>query len=85
MKLLPHRQAVAVLGLIVISAFALLPLRVVAAVPNDAAKKSFDVPAGDAPHSLKQFAQQSGLELLYSTKEIAGATTNAVKGVFHAA
>src|SRR4051812_7022171 len=47
----------------------------------DAAKKSFDVPAAEAPVSLKQFAQQAGMELLYSAKEVAGAKTNAVKGV----
>lgn len=47
-----------------------------------AAKRSFDVPAGDAPVSLKQFAQQAGLELLYSAREMEGARTNAVKGVF---
>ena len=51
---------------------------------GDTSKKSFDVPAGDAPVSLKQFAQQAGLELLYSAREIAGAKTNAVKGVFTA-
>lgn len=45
-----------------------------------ATKKSFNVPAGDASVSLKQFAQQSGIELLYSPKEIEGARTNAVKG-----
>jgi hypothetical protein len=51
---------------------------------TDPSKKSFDVPAGDAPVSLKYFAQQAGLELLYSAKEIAGAKTNAVKGMFTA-
>lgn len=53
----------------------LMPAREAAAV-----KKSFNVPAGDAPTSLKQFAQQSGVELLYSPKEIEGTKTNAVKG-----
>lgn len=45
-----------------------------------ATKRTFDVPAGDAPVALKQFAQQSGLELLYSTRAIEGAKTNPVKG-----
>jgi hypothetical protein len=53
-----------------------------AVVPDQPAKKSFDVPAGNAPVSLKQFAQQSGLELLYSVKDIEGTKTNAVKGLF---
>ncbi len=48
---------------------------------GEATKKSFDVPAAEAPVSLKQFAQQAGMELLYSAKEVAGAKTNAVKGV----
>lgn len=43
-------------------------------------KKAFDIPAGNAAVALKQFAQQSGLELLYSTVEIKGTTTHAVKG-----
>ncbi|HRP05704.1 MAG TPA: STN domain-containing protein [Opitutaceae bacterium] len=47
---------------------------------GDATKRTFDVPAGDAHVALKQFAQQAGLELLYSAREIAGAKTNAVKG-----
>ncbi|MBP8256309.1 MAG: STN domain-containing protein [Opitutaceae bacterium] len=47
---------------------------------GDATKRTFDVPAGDAPIALKQFAQQAGMELLYSAREIAGARTNAVKG-----
>lgn len=48
----------------------------------DTAKRSFDVPAAEAPVSLKQFAQQAGLQLLYSAREIAGTKTNAVKGLF---
>lgn len=49
---------------------------------REGAKKTFDVPAGEAPVALKQFAQQAGLELLYSAKEISGVRTNAVKGTF---
>jgi hypothetical protein len=55
--------------------------RAAGAEAGDAIKKSFDVPAADAPVSLKQFAQQAGLELLYSAREVAGAKTNAVKGL----
>lgn len=49
---------------------------------GDTATRSFDIPAGEAHVALKQFAQQAGLELLYSAREIAGTKTNAVKGVF---
>ncbi|MBP7142311.1 MAG: STN domain-containing protein [Opitutaceae bacterium] len=47
---------------------------------GDTTRRIFDVPAGEAHIALKQFAQQAGLELLYSAREIAGAKTNAVKG-----
>lgn len=60
------------------AAFAAQPA---AADAGNATKKSFDVPAADAPVSLKQFAQQAGMELLYSAREVAGAKTNAVKGL----
>lgn len=49
---------------------------------GDTATRSFDIPAGEAHVALKQFAQQAGLELLYSAREIAGTKTNTVKGVF---
>ncbi len=52
------------------------------AAAEPAAKKPFDIPAGSATATLKQFAQQSGVELLYSTDAIAGAKTNAVVGEF---
>jgi len=45
-------------------------------------RKTFNIAAGNATVSLKQFAQQSGLELLYSSSEIEGAQTKAVKGRF---
>src|SRR5688572_16464499 len=40
----------------------------------------FDIPAGEAERTLKQFATQSGLEVLYSTEAARGVRTNAVKG-----
>ncbi|MCX6954592.1 MAG: TonB-dependent receptor [Verrucomicrobia bacterium] len=46
------------------------------------ATKPFDIPSADAVVSLKHYAQQSGVELLYSTREVEGAKTNAVKGAF---
>lgn len=43
-------------------------------------KKSFDIAAGEALPALKQFAAQSGEQLLYSAEAVQGVTTNAVKG-----
>jgi hypothetical protein len=43
-------------------------------------KRTFDIPAEPAEQTLKQFAAQSGLEVLYSTRAAAGVRTNAVKG-----
>lgn len=46
----------------------------------EVARKSFSIPAGDADTRLKQFAAQSGEQLLYSTAEVAGLTTKAAQG-----
>jgi iron complex outermembrane receptor protein len=45
-------------------------------------RKAFDIPAGDALASLKQFPAQSGEQLLYAAAAVEGVTTNAVKGDF---
>jgi iron complex outermembrane recepter protein len=42
--------------------------------------QSFDIPAGEAERTLKEFATQSGLEVLYSTDAARGVRTKAVKG-----
>jgi hypothetical protein len=42
--------------------------------------RSFDIPAGEAEKTLKQFAAQSGLEVLFSTEAARGVRTKAVKG-----
>jgi iron complex outermembrane receptor protein len=42
--------------------------------------RSFDVPAGLAETTLKQFAAQAGMEVLFSTEVARGVRTNAVKG-----
>src|SRR5688500_15489541 len=44
--------------------------------------KSFDIAAGPAESALKQFAVQSGLEVLFSTEVARGVQTNALKGNF---
>ena len=46
------------------------------------AKKDFSIEAGDAAMTLKEFAQQSGAELLYSADVVEGVKTHAVKGEF---
>ena len=48
----------------------------------EAPRQVFDLPAGEAASALKQFAAQSGEQLLYSPGDVAGVTTNAVKGEF---
>lgn len=56
-------------------------LRLPAAEPA-AATKTFDIPAGNAAETLKQFSAQTGADdrLLYSTEAVAGVKTNAVQG-----
>jgi iron complex outermembrane receptor protein len=51
-------------------------LAAVAAEP----RQSFDLPAGRALETLKQFVAQSGAQLLYSVEEVEGVRTNAVRG-----
>ncbi len=42
--------------------------------------RSFDVPAGDAAQTLKQFAAQAGREIVFSPAAVAGVRTPAVQG-----
>ena len=46
----------------------------------DAPKKTFDVPAGDAVATLKQAAQQGGVQIMFPAGAVQGVKTNAVKG-----
>lgn len=46
----------------------------------DASRLRFDVPAGDAPQTLKQFAQQAKREILFPVQPVGGVKTNAVVG-----
>lgn len=52
-----------------------------AAAAGDGAKP-FDIPAGDAIATLRQFVTQSGAQLLYSADEVEGVRTAATKGSF---
>jgi TonB-dependent receptor len=66
-------------GLTVVLLVAVAPL--IAAV-GGASKITFDIPAATAAQALKKFSSQSGQQLLYSNTDIAGITTNEVKGEF---
>jgi hypothetical protein len=50
----------------------------------ESAKQPFDLPGGLAEQSLKEFARQSGLEVLFVSDSVANVRTNAVKGAFTA-
>jgi outer membrane receptor protein involved in Fe transport len=51
-----------------------------AAWAADDTKKNFDVPAGDAIATLKQAAQQGGVEIMFPAATVQGVKTNPVKG-----
>lgn len=55
-----------------------------AAANAPAARLAFDISAGTADGTLKEFSRQSGLEVLFVTDAAAGVKTNAVKGTFTA-
>lgn len=59
--------------------YLLAGLGVFAASPST---KSFDVPAGAAAQTLKQFSTQSGVQLVFPTDLVQGVRTNAVRGDF---
>jgi len=46
----------------------------------DEAKRSFDLPAGDALRTLKQFSDQAGRLIVYPEESVAGVATRPVKG-----
>lgn len=48
----------------------------------EAARRSFDIPAGDAVAALRTFATQSGVPLIYSGDAVTGVRTLAIKGEF---
>lgn len=43
-------------------------------------KALFDIPVSGAAQALKKFSSQSGQQILYSNNDLAGVTTNEVKG-----
>jgi len=61
-------------------ALGLLFVPLVAFAADKSSAVSFDVPAGDAAATLKQFAEQSGQAVVYMVDAVRGVRTNAVKG-----
>jgi outer membrane receptor protein involved in Fe transport len=47
-------------------------------------RRSFDIPAGDAASALRQFAAQSGEQLLFSPDDVGGIETRTLRGEFAA-
>src|SRR5687768_6107338 len=46
------------------------------------AKRSFDIPAGLAETTLRQFADQAGGQFIFSATKVAGVRTNPIRGDF---
>lgn len=53
-----------------------------AADATDPSTKSFDVPAGDASITIKQFAKQADRAIMYPSEPLTGVQTSAIKGNF---
>jgi iron complex outermembrane receptor protein len=51
-----------------------------AAGAGTASVRHFEIPAGDAEGSLRQFSQQAGVELVFSVDKVEGVVTHAVSG-----
>jgi outer membrane receptor protein involved in Fe transport len=51
-----------------------------AASPGPGRRIAFDIPAGEALASLKQAAQQAGVEIMFTAESVEGVRTNPVKG-----
>ena len=74
----PQRRAASFprLALAAVLAFGLTLISAAA----DAGRKTYNLPAGEAAETLKQFSAQSGEQILYPVTQVTGAKTNAVKG-----
>lgn len=63
----------------------LLVLAAAATIARGApARRHYEVPAGDAARTLRQFVQQSGEQVLYVVPKVRGVKTNPVKGEYTA-
>src|SRR5687768_12418831 len=56
-----------------------------AASAADNVKRSYDIPAGDAAATLRQFGDASGREILFAAEIVRGVRTQPVRGDFNAA
>ncbi|MFI5335634.1 MAG: TonB-dependent siderophore receptor [Opitutales bacterium] len=57
----------------------ILPLALRAAAES---RQTYDLPAGEAPTTLRQFSEQSGREVLFAAEAVRGVHTNAVHGEY---
>jgi len=46
----------------------------------DAAARFFDIPAGDAESTLREFVKQSGVQLIYDSQKLSGVRTSGLRG-----
>lgn len=62
--------------------FLLLPFLVIVvpASAADTSSKTFNVPAGEASATLRQFAQQAGQQVVFAVRDVRGVQTVEVKG-----
>src|SRR5688572_25432778 len=74
----PSRRHCLAVAAVVLTGLLLAPPA--AAQGKSSAKKSYDISVGDASRTLREFSDQSGEELLYSTEAIRGVKTNPIKG-----
>lgn len=84
----PHRMNISHLSppavrRLLLALVALLTLTLSALAAGEI-KRNFDVPAGDAIATLKQAAQQGGVEIMFPAATVKGVTTAAVKGEYTA-
>ncbi len=73
------RQLFRALLLVVASLALVLPF---SAQSQTVAVQAFNLPAGEAGQTLKQFAAQAQREIVFAPENVAGLTTNAVQGEF---
>ena len=52
------------------------------AAAAETVRRRFDIPAGEATSTLKQFLAQAGAHVLYSPDDVSGVRTHAVQGEF---
>lgn len=74
-RILPRLSGI--LRLAAVCCFLALPLSA-----QESAKRTYDIPAGEAAKTLKQFSEQSGLGMIIASETARGIRTNPLKGDF---